>query len=50
MATDPHPKPSFSPYRKWGIGLHVVLLILGRPLGGGDGRITSAVIISCASI
>jgi hypothetical protein len=28
MATDPHPKPSFSPYRKWGIGLHVCLLVL----------------------
>jgi len=28
MATDSHPKPSFSPYRKWGIGLHVVLLVL----------------------
>jgi ABC-type uncharacterized transport system involved in gliding motility auxiliary subunit len=28
MATNPHPKPSFSPYRKWGIGLHVVLLVL----------------------
>jgi len=26
MATEPHPKPSFSPYRKWGIGLHVVCL------------------------
>ena len=28
MATDSHSRPSFSPYRKWGIGLHVVLLIL----------------------
>jgi hypothetical protein len=28
MASDPHPKPSFSPYRKWGIGLHVCLLVL----------------------
>ena len=28
MATDAHPKPSFSPYRKWGIGLHVFLLLL----------------------
>ena len=28
MATEPHPKPSFSPYRKWGIGLHVILLSL----------------------
>jgi hypothetical protein len=28
MATDPHPRPSFSPYRKWGIGLHVLLLVL----------------------
>src|ERR1039457_2195643 len=27
MATDPHPSPSFSPYRKWAIGLHVFLLI-----------------------
>jgi hypothetical protein len=27
MATDPHPSPSFSPYRKWAIGLHVLLLI-----------------------
>ena len=25
MATEPHPKPSFSPYRKWGIGLHVLI-------------------------
>ena len=28
MATDANPRPSFSPYRKWAIGLHVVLLIL----------------------
>jgi hypothetical protein len=28
MANDSHPRPSFSPYRKWGIGLHVLLLIL----------------------
>ncbi len=28
MAADLHPKPSFSPYRKWGIGLHVVFLSL----------------------
>jgi ABC-type uncharacterized transport system involved in gliding motility auxiliary subunit len=28
MATDPHSRPSFSPYLKWGIGLHVVLLSL----------------------
>jgi ABC-type uncharacterized transport system involved in gliding motility auxiliary subunit len=28
MATGPHSKPSFSPYRKWGIGLHVLLLVL----------------------
>src|SRR5512135_523616 len=28
MAADPDPKPSFSPYRKWGIGLHVALLAL----------------------
>jgi ABC-type uncharacterized transport system involved in gliding motility auxiliary subunit len=28
MATDPQPKPSFSPYRRWGIGLHVLLLVL----------------------
>jgi len=28
MATDPQPKPSFSPFRKWGIGLHVLLLVL----------------------
>ena len=28
MPTDPQPKPSFSPYRKWGIGLHVFLLVL----------------------
>ena len=28
MATDPHSKPSFSPYRKWGIGLHVFLLVV----------------------
>jgi len=27
METDPHPSPSFSPYRKWAIGLHVLLLI-----------------------
>src|ERR1035437_6488778 len=28
MATDPHSRPSFSPYLKWGIGLHVVVLVL----------------------
>ena len=28
MATEPQPKPSFSPYRKWGIGLHVGFLLL----------------------
>ena len=28
MATESHPKPSFSPYRKWGIGLHVLILSL----------------------
>ena len=28
MATNSHPKPSFSPYRKWGSGLHVGLLML----------------------
>lgn len=28
MATDSHFRPSFSPYRQWGIGLHVLLLIL----------------------
>jgi hypothetical protein len=28
MATDSHPRPSFSPYPKWGIGLHVLLLVL----------------------
>jgi hypothetical protein len=28
MATDPHPRPSFSPYRKWGMGLHVCFLML----------------------
>ncbi|MCX6927344.1 MAG: Gldg family protein [Verrucomicrobia bacterium] len=28
MATDSYSKPSFSPYRKWGIGLHVCLLVL----------------------
>ena len=28
MATDSQPKPSFSPYRKWGMGLHVFLLVL----------------------
>ena len=28
MATDPQSQPSFSPYRKWGIGLHVVVLVL----------------------
>jgi len=28
MATDPNRKPSFSPYRKWGIGLHVLFLSL----------------------
>ena len=28
MATDPQPKPSFSPFRKWGVGLHVLLLVL----------------------
>ncbi len=27
MATPPHPRSSFSPYRKWGVGLHVCLLI-----------------------
>jgi hypothetical protein len=28
MANEPYPKPSFSPYRRWGIGLHVGFLIL----------------------
>ena len=28
MATEPHSKPSFSPYRKWGTGLHVLFLSL----------------------
>jgi hypothetical protein len=28
MATDSNPKPSFSPSRRWGIGLHVSLLVL----------------------
>jgi ABC-type uncharacterized transport system involved in gliding motility auxiliary subunit len=28
MATQAHAKPSFSPYRKWGIGLHVGFLVL----------------------
>lgn len=28
MATDPPSRPSFSPYRKWGMGLHVSLLVL----------------------
>src|SRR5215831_7188689 len=28
MAADPQPKPSFSPYRKWGIGLNAMLLVL----------------------
>ncbi len=28
MATDSQRKPSFSPYRKWGIGLHVAFLVL----------------------
>jgi hypothetical protein len=28
MAIEPHSKPSFSPYRKWGIGLHVGFLLL----------------------
>src|ERR1019366_8188578 len=28
MATDPHPKPSFSPYRRWSIGFQVFLLVL----------------------
>ncbi|HOX56414.1 MAG TPA: Gldg family protein [Candidatus Paceibacterota bacterium] len=28
MATDLHPRPSFSPYLKWGIGLHVLVLAL----------------------
>ena len=28
MAGEAHPKPSFSPYRKWGIGLHVFFLML----------------------
>src|SRR3989442_11606402 len=27
MATDPHSKPSFSPYRKWSIGLQVIILV-----------------------
>jgi ABC-type uncharacterized transport system len=28
MATDSHSRPSFSPYLKWGICLHVVLLVM----------------------
>jgi ABC-type uncharacterized transport system involved in gliding motility auxiliary subunit len=28
MATDPHPRPTFSPYLRWGIGLHVLALAL----------------------
>jgi hypothetical protein len=28
MPADPQAKPSFSPYRKWGIGLHVCLILL----------------------
>ncbi len=28
MVTSPHSHPSFSPYRKWGIGLHVVVIVL----------------------
>jgi hypothetical protein len=28
MATQPHPRPSFSPALRWGIGLHVVALVL----------------------
>ncbi len=28
MATAPQPKPSFSPYRKWGLGLQVTFLVL----------------------
>ena len=28
MAAEPQSKPSFSPYRKWGIGLHVGFLVL----------------------
>ena len=28
MAADPPPKPSFSPYRRWGLGLHLGLLVL----------------------
>jgi hypothetical protein len=28
MATVPHSRPSFSPYRKWGMGLHVFLLVV----------------------
>jgi len=28
MASDSHPKPSFSPYRKWGISLHVCFLVV----------------------
>jgi hypothetical protein len=27
MATDSHPRPTFSPHRKWAIGFHVLLLI-----------------------
>ena len=27
MATTPDSRPSFSPYRKWAIGLHVLLLV-----------------------
>jgi hypothetical protein len=28
MATDPHPKPSFSPYRRWSIGFQIFLLVI----------------------
>lgn len=28
MAPDPQSRPSFSPYRKWGVGLHIVVLVL----------------------
>ena len=28
MATEPRSKPSFSPYRRWGLGLHLGLLVL----------------------
>lgn len=27
MASDPQSRPSFSPYRKWGVGLHLVVLV-----------------------